>query len=156
MDRSLRIETINRRKLMKKITLLVITLLLALSVHLGSTYAQGNQTLTVFAASSLTDAFKEIATAFKAANPGADVIFNFGSSSTLATQLGNGAPADLFASANAKQMDTARAAGRISDPVRTFAKNRLVLVVPVDNPAKIVHPHELSKASGKLIIVGPE
>ncbi len=140
---------------MKKITLLVITLLLALSVHLGSTYAQGNQTLTVFAASSLTDAFKEIATAFKAANPGADVIFNFGSSSTLATQLGNGAPADLFASANAKQMDTARAAGRISDPVRTFAKNRLVLAVPVDNPAKIANLHDLAKAGVKLVIAAP-
>src|SRR5215813_3773092 len=86
--------------------IVLATALLLLSVT-GITSAQSSQTLTVFAASSLTDAFTEMSTNFKAAHSGVDVVFNFGSSSTLATQLTEGAAADIFASANAKQMQVA-------------------------------------------------
>src|SRR4051812_19068307 len=65
----------------------------------------GNAELTVFAAASLTDAFKEIGQQFGAANGGATITFNFASSDQLATQITQGAPADVFASANKKQID---------------------------------------------------
>src|SRR5262245_8668682 len=131
--------------------LLVLALLAMLVIGLVPAAAQ-SQSLTVFAASSLTDAFGEMATAFKAANPGTDITFNFGASSTLATQLANGAPADIFASANNSQMAVAQKAGRIASmpaPV-TFAKNRLVLIVPSANPAHIQNLHDVANPGVKL------
>lgn len=91
--------------------LLAVALLLALT---GC--APSAQTVTVFAASSLTEAFDEIALAFEAENPGVDIVLNFGGSSTLATQIDEGAPADVFASA-------APTGGEI------FATNRLAIAV---------------------------
>src|SRR5215213_2997579 len=99
--------------------ILLVTLLLSIS----ATFAQDSQTLTVFAASSLTDAFTEIEAAFESANPGVDVVYNFGSSSTLSTQLSEGAPADVFASANNTQMTVAVEAERIAGTPRFFVKN---------------------------------
>ena len=116
---------------------------------------QSRRTLTVFAASSLTDSFNEIAAGFEAQHPGVDVITNFGASSTLATQLAQGAPADLFASANTKQMDVARTAGRIAGKSQTFAKNRLVLAVPADNPARIGGLVDLARPGVKLVVAAP-
>lgn len=116
---------------------------------------QAQTTLTVFAASSLTDAFEEIATAFEMANPGVEVIFNFGASSTLATQLAEGAPADVFASANNNQMTVARDSGRIAGNPRTFVKNRLVLITPIDNPASIAGLRDLANPDIKLVVAAP-
>ncbi|HML21325.1 MAG TPA: molybdate ABC transporter substrate-binding protein [Aggregatilinea sp.] len=118
--------------------------------------AQDSQTLTVFAASSLTNAFEEIATAFEADHEGVDVVFNFAGSSDLAVQLSEGAPADVFASANNKQMTVAKDAGRITAPVRTFAKNRLVLIVPVDNPANIQSLRDLANPGVLLVLAAPD
>jgi molybdate transport system substrate-binding protein len=87
------------------------------------------QTITVFAAASLTDAFTAIGEAFSTQNEDITVQFNFGSSSSLATQLAEGAPADVFASANNTQMQVAIDAGRIAEPVQTFAGNGLVVIV---------------------------
>ncbi len=134
---------------------ILTTALLLLSV-VGITNAQTTQTLTVFAASSLTDAFTEIGNNFKTAHSGVDVVFNFGSSSTLATQLTEGAPADIFASANAKQMQVAIDGKRIAGKPKTFAKNRLILIVPSDNPAKIQTLHDLANAGVKLVIAAPK
>ncbi|MBL8118908.1 MAG: molybdate ABC transporter substrate-binding protein, partial [Anaerolineae bacterium] len=133
------------------IIVLVLTLLVSATVR-----AQDSQTLTVFAAASLNDAFEEIATAFEAENSGVDVVFNFGGSSTLAAQLAEGAPADVFASANNRQMQAAQDAGRISSRPRTFVKNRLVLVVPVDNPAQILSLRDLAAPGIKLVIAAPD
>ncbi len=118
----------------------------------ASVRAQSNATLTVFAASSLTDAFGEIKTAFEAANPGVTVTYSFGASSALATQLSQGAPADIFASANATQMNVAVTAKRIAGKPVTFAKNRLVLIVPAANPAKITSLKDLAKPGIKLVL----
>ena len=136
----------------KKLSLVVLLALLLIGLLPVS--AQTSQSLTVFAASSLTDAFGEIGTAFKAANPGTDVTFSFGSSSTLATQLANGAPADIFASANNSQMTVAQKANRIAatPAPRTFAKNRLVLIVPVANPANIQSLHDVANSGVKLVL----
>jgi molybdate transport system substrate-binding protein len=115
-----------------------------------------DETLIVFAASSLTEAFEEIAAAFEAEHPGVDVVLNFGSSSTLAAQLAEGAPADVFASADTRQMDAAREAGRIAEPVRVFAHNRLTLAVPADNPARIESLIDLAKPGILLVVAAPE
>ncbi|MFZ4814635.1 MAG: molybdate ABC transporter substrate-binding protein [Phototrophicaceae bacterium] len=118
--------------------------------------AQNSQTLTVFAAASLTDAFEEIAVGFEAANPGVEVLFNFASSSTLASQLAEGAPADVFASANIAQMRVARDAERIVGRSRIFTQNRLVLVVPSDNPAGITGLADLANDGVLLVIAAPD
>ena len=131
----------------------LVVCLFALSVPL---YGQSSsETLTVFAAASLTDAFEQIAQSFEAAHPGVDVVFNFGGSSTLATQLVEGAPADIFASANNTQMTVARDGERIGGPARTFARNRLVLIVPADNPANIQSLRDLANPGVQLVLAAP-
>lgn len=132
---------------------LTLALLISLAVVVQ---AQEPSTLTVFAAASLTDAFEEIASQFEAENPGVDVIFSFGSSTDLATQLSEGAPADVFASANARQLTVARDAGRIAGPAHTFVKNRLVLIVPSDNPAGITTLRDLANEGVQLIVAAPD
>jgi molybdate transport system substrate-binding protein len=108
--------------------------------------------LTVFAAASLQDAFTEIAAGFEATRPGLKVVFNFASSATLATQLVEGAPADVFASANERQMTVVQAAGRLAGVPRPFARNRLILIVPRDNPAQISGLRDLARPGVKLIV----
>src|SRR5579859_3927755 len=141
----------NRRKIISYL-LAAAVMVLAFAPTAPSANAQATQTLTVFAASSLTDAFNEMKTAFEQANTGVTVAYNFGASNTLATQLSQGAPADIFASANATQMTAAITAKRIAGKPRTFAKNRLVLIVPADNPAKIITLKDLAKPGIKLVL----
>ncbi|MBL8130821.1 MAG: molybdate ABC transporter substrate-binding protein [Anaerolineae bacterium] len=116
----------------------------ALLTLFAAGHAEERRTLVVFAAASLTDAFEEIAAAFSAAHPGVEVLFNFAGSSDLAAQLAQGAPADVFASANPRQMQAAVDAGRIGSEPLTFAHNRLVLIVPADNPAGIASLDDLA------------
>ncbi len=118
--------------------------------------AEGTGTLTVFAAASLTDAFGEMGALFEADHPGLTVAFNFAGSNQLATQIGEGAPADVFASANAAQMDVAVGAGRVdAGAPRRFVTNRLVIVYPADNPAGITALPDLAKP-GTLIVLAAE
>jgi len=111
--------------------------------------------LTVFAAASLTDAFREIGLAFEA-EKGVPVTFNFGSSSQLRTQLEQGAVADLFASADQAQMDNARQANTINGADVTFAMNRLVVITPKDSPAGLMCAADLAGPGVKLVTAGPE
>jgi molybdate transport system substrate-binding protein len=90
-------------------------------------------TLTVFAAASLTEAFTEIGDRFEAEHDGVIVEFNFAGSSDLAVQITEGAPADVFASADQDNMGKVVEAGAAADP-RAFALNRLVIAVPEGNP----------------------
>ncbi|MBX3059514.1 MAG: molybdate ABC transporter substrate-binding protein [Anaerolineae bacterium] len=113
-------------------------------------------TLTVFAASSLTDAFTEIGALFEEQYPGSTVRFNFGASSDLATQLAEGAPGDVFASANARQMENAVAAGRIAGEPANFLTNSLVLIVPADNPAGIETLADLANEGVKFVTAAPD
>ena len=114
-------------------------------------------TLTVFAAASLKDAFSDMGAQFEGANTGVKVVFNFGGSQQLAQQLAQGAPADVFASAHAKQLDVAVAAGRvISGTTHTFARNRLVVVLPKDNPAQLATLQDLAKQNVKLVLAAKE
>ena len=97
-------------------------------------------TLTVFAAASLTDVFTDLGDDLMADNPELDVRFNFGGSSALAQQLVQGAPADVFASADESQMARVEDAGVVEEPAALFASNQLVLAVPRDNPAGVTPP----------------
>lgn len=108
--------------------------------------------LTVFAAASLTDAFQEIGTAFTA-QTGIAVEFNFSSASALVAQLEQGAPADIFASADTRQMANAQKAGRIGTEPVIFTTNVLTVVFPADNPAKIATLADLARPGVRLILV---
>lgn len=104
--------------------------------------------VTVSAASSLTNAFKDIAQAYEAAHPGSKVLLNFGGSGSLLQQMAKGAPVDVFASADVQTMDIAVAKGLVSDKAcRDFARNGLVLVVPRDSTRKITHLRDLRQPS---------
>ncbi len=112
-----------------------------------TTTATLNGSITVSAASSLTGAFGELETTFHALHPGATVAFNFGSSGALATQIQQGAPADVFASASPADMATVQRAGDISGTPVIFARNRLEIVVKPGNPLGIHSLNDLTKAA---------
>jgi molybdate transport system substrate-binding protein len=123
----------------------------------GPAAAQPEGRLVVFAAASLTEAFQELGRQFEAGHPGTEVIFNFAGSQQLAQQLAQGAPADVFASANQRQMDAAVAAGRVAkDAVLPFARNRLVVIFPAENPAGLATLQDLGRPGVKLVLAAPE
>jgi molybdate transport system substrate-binding protein len=95
------------------------------------------KTITVSAAASLTDAFNKIGQDFSAANPGTEVRFNFDSSSTLAKQITEGAPVDVFASADTANMDKLTGAGLVAGDPQIFATNKLTIVVKTSNPENV-------------------
>ena len=122
-----------------------------------ATSAPEPTTLTVFAAASLTDAFNEIKGLFEAAHPGVTIVYNFAASNALAQQLGEGAPADVFASANATQMNVAIEAGRVvSGTTQVFVRNRLVVVVPAGNPGGVATLQDLAKSGLKIVLAAKE
>ena len=121
----------------------------------GSSAAVATGTITVFAAASLMGTFTQIGKQFEAAHPGDTVKFSFGGSSTLATQITGGAPADVFASAAPANMDTVVTAGDASDP-KDFAKNTAEVAVPPANPAKVASVTDLAKSSVKVALCQPE
>ena len=110
--------------------------------------------LVVFAAASLSGSFTELGAEFEADHPGARVRFSFEGSSTLADQLEQGAPADVFASADRPTMDRAVAAGTMAGEPRVFATNVLTLVVAPGNPAAITGL-DASLEGRKLVVCAP-
>lgn len=113
--------------------------------------ADGETELTVFAASSLTDAFEELGGEFERRNPGVEVRFNFAGSSALLSQLEQGAPADVFASADEAKMEVAEDVGSVSDP-KVFAKNLPVVIVPEANPSGVRTLRDLAKLDLDLVL----
>ena len=115
--------------------------------------APARRTLTVFAAATLTDAFGELGRAFEAAHPGVTVKFNFAGSQTLQGQIALGAPADIFASANATYMDAAAIGGFVDKAAsQEFLTNSLVVILPASNPAKVRALKDLSKPGLKVVL----
>jgi molybdate transport system substrate-binding protein len=108
-------------------------------------------TITVLAAASLTEAFDQIGRRFEAAHPGASVRFSFGPSDGLAAQIQAGAPADVFASASPTWMDAVAEDPGVADRV-DFARNRLVVVTPSDDPAGIASIEDLADPGVKLVL----
>lgn len=115
------------------------------------------RTLTVYAAASLTDAFTEIGKAFEVEHSGVTVVFNFGGSQNLRTQIEQGAPADIFASANAKEIDTLVAQSMVEESTpKIFLTNQLIVILPANNPAGITSLEDLSKPDLKLVLAAEE
>jgi molybdate transport system substrate-binding protein len=109
-------------------------------------------TVNVFAAASLTESFTRIGKDFEAANPGASVKFNFAGSSALATQINQGAPADVFASAAPANMKTVTDAGNGTGTPTTFVKNQLVIAVPKGNPKGVTGLADLARPGVKVAL----
>ncbi|MDI1461579.1 molybdate ABC transporter substrate-binding protein [Catellatospora sp. KI3] len=108
--------------------------------------------VTVFAAASLTEAFTQIGKDFEAAHPGTKVTFNFGGSSGLATQITQGAPADVFASASPATMKTVVDAGDAAGSPVVFARNQLVIAVPKFNPRGLTELANLGRPDVKVAL----
>ena len=118
--------------------------------------AELSGTLNVFAAASLKGTFTELASEFEKANPQAKVSLSFDGSSTLVTQIQEGAPADVFASADQANMTKLSAAGLVQGSPVDFASNVLTLVVPPGNPANIASFADAAKPGVKLVICAPQ
>ena len=112
--------------------------------------------IMVFAAASLKKSFTEIGERFKTENPGTSVEFNFAGSSDLVTQLTQGATADVFASADTKNMDKAAQAGLLGKGPVNFASNTLVIAVAPGNPRKITSFADLAKPDLSVVTCAPQ
>lgn len=132
---------------------LALAALLAVSGFAAPAGAQSTPKITVYAAASLTEAFNALGPAFTK-KTGIAVSFSYGGSDTLATQIKNGAPADVFASANLAQMKVVNDAYFVNTP-KTFAKNRLVMVTPKASTMKLTGPRDLAKSGVKVILAAP-
>ena len=124
---------------------LLAVLALALAVVAGQASARSNAQITIYAAASLTDVFPKIDAAQK---------YQFGGSNTLAAQITQGAPADVFASANMTLPNQLAARALCSKPV-VFTRNTLVVVVPKSNPKNVRSIYDLTKPGLKLVVAGP-
>ncbi|MGY1715619.1 molybdate ABC transporter substrate-binding protein [Geodermatophilus sp. SYSU D01106] len=113
-------------------------------------------TLTVFAAASLTDVFTALGEQLEAENDGLTVQFNFAGSSALATQLTQGAPADVFASANGAQMSVVTDAGLADGDPTVFTANVLQIAVPAGNPAGVTGLADFAREELALAVCAPD
>ncbi len=114
--------------------------------------AESPSTLTVFAAASLTEAFQELGKTMERREPGLSVRFNFAGSQQLALQMEQGASADVFASADQRWMTYVSERHLLADTPATFVRNRLVVIVPKANPARITRLEQLSRSGIKLVL----
>ena len=121
----------------------------------GDPTASQETTLTVFAAASLTDAFTELGRRFEKAHEGLAVTFNFAGSSDLVAQLQQGAPADVFASADTSTMDTAVADDLVAGTPVSFASNTLQIAVPPGNPAGVQSLADLADPDLNVVVCAP-
>ena len=132
---------------------LIVSVILAYAAVAFPTTPQSPESLIVYAATSLTDAFEQLAVEFMETYSDVEIALNFASSSTLAAQLLEGAQADIFASANEARMSEIVSDGLISsEAVEIFARNQLVLAAPVDNPAQIAGIADLAEEAILLVL----
>ncbi len=135
---------------------LVVALLAVLAGCGGSASAGPRTTLNVYAAASLKDAFAAEDAQFQSQNPGVTVQLTLNGSNVLEAQLAQGATGDVFASADLANMDKAGAAGLLAaSGAQPFAHNRLVVIVPKANPAKISSLTDLAQSGVKIDVAGP-
>lgn len=122
----------------------------------GRGVPKSSGTITVFAAASLKETFTELGKKFEAANPGSKVTFNFGGSSSLATSINSGAPADVFAAASPATMKTVTDAGGAGGQPTTFVRNTLTIAVPEGNPKHIAGLKDLTASGVKVALCAKE
>lgn len=114
--------------------------------------AEVTGTVTVFAAASLTESFTRIGKDFEATHPGVRVVFSFAGSATLAAQINQGAPADVFAPAAPTNMKAVVDAGNAAGSPTTFVRNRLVIAVPKSNPHGVAGLADLMAPGTKVAL----
>jgi molybdate transport system substrate-binding protein len=131
--------------------------LVAVAVLLGAACgtASGGVSISVFAAASLTDTFKSLGSSFERDHAGATVKFSFAGTPTLATQIEQGAHADVFAAADTANMDRLKAGGFVIGEPKVFVHNRLEIVVAPGNPKKISGLADLARPGLIYIAAGP-
>jgi molybdate transport system substrate-binding protein len=134
------------------VALVAIFMLALAAPHSTRAATSGKSTLEVYAAASLSDAFNELARKLETQRPGLTVRINFAGSQQLVAQLEQGAGADLYASADERWMSYAKAQGLVDGDPMTFAHNRLVVIVPKPNPARIGRLQDLARGGIKLVI----
>jgi len=135
---------------------LIIAWMAAIAGAAGCDRKPPGRTLDVFAAASLTGSFMDLGKQFEAGHPGVSVRFNFAGSQQLRAQLENGAAADIFASANRKEMDAAVRSGLIDGAtVRNFAHNRLIVIFPKNPQAPIRSIGELAGKGVRIDVADP-
>lgn len=125
------------------------------SAHIGPDPATGGGEVTVFAAAALTDVLDELAAEF-AADGGGRVVLNLAGSQTLATQILEGAPADLFLSSDTVQMDRVDAAGRLADTPVVVATNTLAIAVEAGDPHRITGLADLARPDLVVVLAAEE
>ena len=150
---------------MKRTSLVLVPLVLALATALAGCGQSGNTsagaggrpggTIRVFAAASLTGSFGTLAKDFEHQHPGTRVQLSFGASSDLATQIDNGAPADVFASASPVNMQQVVKAGYADHP-RAFASNTMEIAVPPGDPAGVHRLADLARPGVKVALCQPQ
>ncbi|HEY0260563.1 MAG TPA: molybdate ABC transporter substrate-binding protein [Lacisediminihabitans sp.] len=147
----------------------LLALALAAGVAIGATACSSTEpasspsatpklsgSITVFAAASLTGTFTDLAKSFEKKHPGTTVQLSFAGSSNLVTQITAGAPADVFASADTKNMAKLTDASLVAGTPIDFATNVLEIAVPPDNPASIHSFADLAKAGVKTVVCAPQ
>ena len=141
---------------MKLSYITVISLALLAAVLFAGCLGEGAQPekdLTVFAAASLTGALTDIARDYEALHPGVHIMNNFDGSQALRTQIEQGADADVFLSANTKQLNALSDQGLMENAtIILFAKNKLAVIVPVSNPRNITTLTDLARPGTRLVI----
>jgi molybdate transport system substrate-binding protein len=125
---------------------------LATLLILGLAHAAQARDINVFAAASLTEAFGQLATLAQQRHPGWRVDLQFAGSQQLAMQIEQGAPADVFASADEHWMSHLRDRGLLAGEPLDFAHNRLVVIVPKANPGRVEHVEDLARPGIKLVL----
>jgi molybdate transport system substrate-binding protein len=121
----------------------------------GSSSPSLSGTITVLAAASLTGTFNQLGQTFEAAHPGTTVKFSYGGSDTLAAQIVQGAPVDVFAAASTTTMDTVVKAGDNASAPQNFVKNQLVIAVPPGNPKHLSSLKDLTNPNLKVVVCAP-
>ena len=142
---------------MRRSHAIIAALLLALAAPSACAVPAASQPpveLAVFAAASLRDAFVAVGDAYRADAPGVRLTFSFDGSSVLRVLVEQGAPVDVFASADTANSQALLDAGLAVGPVSPFAHNRLTIVVPTDNPAAIGDPRDLARPGVKVVGAG--
>lgn len=122
----------------------------------GASESAEGRTLTVLAAASLTETFTALAETFESTHPGVKVRLSFGGSSTLAQQILQGAPADVFAAAGPATMKPVTEARLTAGEPRVFARNRLVIAVPPGNPGRVHALRDLAGRKLKVVVCAPQ
>lgn len=120
------------------------------------TQAPAPRTLTVFAAASLQQAFTALGDSLEHARPDLTVTFNFSGSQILALQILQGAPADVFASADDHSMATVKDSGLVRGEPRVFAHNQLVVIIPASNPGHVSELADLTRPKLKLVLAADQ